>query len=96
MRDYKRERLLESPERRKKRALRNKARRAFLRSGKVKKGDKNTDIDHRKPLRSGGSTAASNLRLRNASANRADNGGKGGRPKAPKRIPKSSKHLKGA
>ena len=48
--------------------------------GKVKKGD-GKDIDHKKPLRSGGSKSLSNTRVRSTSANRSDNGGKGGRPK---------------
>lgn len=37
------------------------------------------DIDHKKPLRSGGSNAKSNTRVRSRSANRADNGKTGGR-----------------
>jgi len=67
-------------EQKKKRAARNKVRRAALKKGTVKKGD-DKDIDHVNPLRSGGSTAKSNTRVRSRSANRADNGGKGGRPK---------------
>jgi hypothetical protein len=92
-RDYKRERLLEKPERRKKRALRNKARRLMMRKGKATKGD-GKDVDHIKALRNGGTTTPSNIRLRSAKANRADNGGTGGRPKKPKAIPRSSRHLK--
>lgn len=92
-RDYKRERLLESPERRKKRAQRNKARRMMMRKGKVKKGD-GKDVDHKKPLRSGGTTTDKNIRVRSSKANRSDNGGKGGRPKKAKTIPRSSSHLK--
>ena len=70
-------------EQKKKRAARNKARREMEK--KVGKSAlKNKDVDHKKPLRSGGSTSASNTRVRSKSANRADNGGKGygrGRPK---------------
>lgn len=69
-----------SAEQKKKRAQRNTARRRAVASGKAKKGD-GKDIDHKKPLRSGGSNAKSNTRVRSRSANRADNGGKGGRPK---------------
>jgi hypothetical protein len=69
-----------SSEQKKKRAQRNTARRRAVASGKVKKGD-GKDIDHKKPLRSGGSNAKSNTRVRSRSANRADNGGKGGRPR---------------
>lgn len=72
-----------SPEVKKKRAMRNKARRRAIAEGKAKKGD-GKDIDHKKPLRSGGSNAKSNTRVRSRSANRADNGGKGGRPKGSK------------
>lgn len=69
-----------SPAVKKKRAARNKARRAAEKAGKVRKGD-GKDIDHKVPLRSGGSTSVSNTRVRSASANRADNGGTGGRKK---------------
>jgi hypothetical protein len=64
----------------KKRAQTNKARRQAEADGKVKKGD-GKDVDHIKPLRDGGSNAKSNLRVRDRSANRSDNGGRGGRPK---------------
>ncbi len=46
--------------------------------GKVKKGD-GKDVDHKKPMRSGGKTTSGNLRVRSRSANRADNGKRGGR-----------------
>ena len=68
------------PEQKKNRAARNKARRAAVASGKVKKGS-SKDIDHKKPLRNGGSKSLSNTRVRSKTANRADNGGRGGRPK---------------
>jgi len=48
---------------------RHKARRAFIKAGKVHKGDK-MDIDHIKPLYKGGSNAPSNWRIRTAHANR--------------------------
>jgi len=55
----------------KKRVLRNKARREMLRiHGKA--ALKGMDIDHKKALSAGGSGAMSNLRIRPASANRAD------------------------
>ena len=79
-RDYKREYATESPKRRKDRAERNKARRLAKKKGMVKKGD-GKHVDHKKPLRSGGKTTKSNIRVRSSSANSADNGGKGGRPK---------------
>lgn len=93
MRDYTRERLLESPQRRKKRALRNKARRLMIRKGLASVGD-GKDIDHKKPLRSGGLSNIANLRVRSTKTNRADNGGRGGRPKKRKKIPTTSSHLK--
>ena len=71
------------PEQKKKRAQRNKARREAIKEGRVKKGD-GKDVDHKKPLRRGGSNAKSNTRVRSKSANRADNGsrpGVGGRKK---------------
>lgn len=62
-RDYVQERLNESPQRRKDRAKRNKARRELMREGKVKKGDGKV-VDHKVPLSKGGSTARSNLRVK--------------------------------
>lgn len=68
------------PEQKKNRAKRNKARRNAISDGKVKKGD-GKDVDHKKPLRNGGSNAKSNQRVRSKKANRSDNGGTGGRKK---------------
>lgn len=64
----------------KKRVKRNKARRHAIKDGRVKKGD-GKDIDHKKPLRSGGSNSKSNTRVRSRSANRSDNGNKRNRTK---------------
>ena len=60
------------PEQVKNRAERVKARRMMEKTGAVTKGD-GKDIDHKKPLRSGGTTTKSNLRVRSKSANRSDN-----------------------
>lgn len=68
------------PEQKKNRAARNKARREAEKDGRVKKDD-GKDVDHKEPLRSGGSTHKSNTRVRSKSANRADNGKTGGRKK---------------
>lgn len=45
-----------TPEQRRKRSERNKARRAAEKSGKVRKGD-GKEVDHKKPLRKGGTNA---------------------------------------
>lgn len=81
-RNYKREYELyhSSPEQKKKRAKRNAARRQAERDGRVRKGD-GKDIDHKRPLRAGGGNSKGNLRVRDKSENRADNGGAGGRPR---------------
>ena len=55
----------------KNRAQRNKARRMMIREGVAAKGD-GKDVDHIKPMKSGGTSARSNLRMRSKSANRAD------------------------
>ena len=68
------------PDQKKKRAKRNAARRQAEKDGKVRKGD-GKDVDHKKPLRSGGSNSKSNLRVTSKSSNRSRNGGKGGRPR---------------
>jgi hypothetical protein len=58
-------------EQKKNRAQRNKARRLMIREGKAAKGD-GKDVDHITPLRSGGTSTKSNLRIRSKSANRSD------------------------
>lgn len=80
-RDYKREAALESPARRRARAQRNKARRDVARQLTEKHGAavaakmmEGKDVDHKKPLSQGGSANSKNLRLRDASENRADKG----------------------
>jgi hypothetical protein len=63
-----------TPEQIKKRSERNKARRLMEKKlGKAAIAGK--DIDHRKPLRDGGSNKASNLRVRSVHANRGDTRG---------------------
>lgn len=81
-RNYKREyeKYHGKPKQKKERATRNAARKKAEKKGTVKKGD-GKDIDHKKPIRSGGGNGKGNTRVRSKSANRADNGGKGGRPK---------------
>ena len=71
-RDYKAEYQAHhsSDKAKKDRAARNKAARA--------KGQPGKDVDHKTPLRSGGSKALSNTRVRSVSANRSDNGHKKG------------------
>jgi 5-methylcytosine-specific restriction endonuclease McrA len=77
-RDYVQERLNESPKRKKQRLLRDKARRQLMKEGKVKKYD-GKDVDHKKPLSKGGANERSNLRVRDASANRSyERNSKGG------------------
>ena len=73
-RDYKKEyaEYQGKPEQIKKRAERVKARRMMEKTGSATKGD-GKDVDHIKPMRSGGTSAKGNLRMRSKSANRADN-----------------------
>ena len=62
-----------NPKEKAKRRLRNKARYALTKKyGKAKMRGK--DVNHKKPLRSGGSNKRSNLELMPFSKNRADNG----------------------
>lgn len=58
-----------TPEQIKKRSQRNKARRTMEKAGKVSKGD-GKDVDHKKPIRSGGSNSKKNLRVQSKSTNR--------------------------
>jgi hypothetical protein len=78
-RDYKKEykNYHGKPKQRKERAARTAARELMIKKGKVKKGD-GKDIDHKKPLRNGGSKGINNLRVRDRSSNRSDNGHKDG------------------
>lgn len=70
-RDYKKEYARDhaSPEAKKDRAARNKARREAEAAGKVHKGD-GKEVDHIKPLSKGGSNAPSNRRVVTREVNR--------------------------
>ena len=57
------------PEEKKKRAMRNAARRKLMEEGGVHKGD-GKDVDHRRMLKDGGSNARSNLRVVSQKTNR--------------------------
>ena len=72
-RDYKKEyaEYHGKPEQVQNRAERVKARRMMEKTGAVTKGD-GKDVDHKKPLRSGGTTTKSNLRVLSVKANRGD------------------------
>ena len=59
-----------TPEVKKKRAARNKARRMMEAEGLVRKGD-GKDVDHKRPLSKGGATTRGNIRVKDASANRS-------------------------
>jgi hypothetical protein len=59
-----------SEEQKKKRAMRNAARREAEKKGLVKKGD-GKDVDHKTPLAKGGNNASGNLRVVPASKNRS-------------------------
>ena len=76
-RNYKREyeTFHGKPEQRKRRSKRVLARRKLEKEGRVKKGD-GKDVDHKRPLRHGGTNNDSNLRVRDKSSNRAENGKK--------------------
>lgn len=58
-------------EQKKKRAQRNKARRMMIKEGVAAKGD-GKDVHHIKPMKNGGTSTRSNLRMRSKSANRSD------------------------
>lgn len=77
VRDYKHEYASyhAKPEQVKKRAMRNQARRDLAEEGRVHKGD-GKDVDHKRPLRSGGSNAKSNLRVTSVEKNRGWRKGK--------------------
>ncbi len=69
VRDYKQENKYKStPEQIHRRVLRNQARREMLAKGRVHIGD-HKEVDHIKPLDTGGSGGSSNLRVVSASRN---------------------------
>lgn len=57
------------------RVKRNQARATMEKAGKVTKGD-GKDVDHKKPLKKGGSNGASNLAVKSETANRGWRKGK--------------------
>ena len=59
-----------SPEAKKDRAARNKARRKAMKEGRVKKGD-GKELDHKVPLSKGGSRSTSNTRVVSRKTNRS-------------------------
>lgn len=69
--DYKKhyEEYQGTPEQIRKRSLRNQARRELEKEGLVRKGD-GKDVDHKTPLRAGGSNYKKNLRVIDAGRNR--------------------------
>lgn len=70
-RDYAKEyaRYHGKPEKIKERAQRNAARKTMVKAGAAKKGD-GKDVDHAKPIRSGGGNSRSNLRMSTVAKNR--------------------------
>lgn len=77
MRDYKHEyeTYHGKPQQKKNRAKRNAARRVMEKEGCVSKGD-GKEVDHKKPIRSGGGNDRSNLRVATKAENRAWRKGK--------------------
>ena len=78
-RDYKKEyaEYHGSEEQKKKRAQRNAARREAIKDGRAKKGD-GKDVDHKKPIREGGTNAKGNTRVVDAEKNKGWRKGKKG------------------
>jgi len=69
-RDYSYDKAYQSsPEQKKNRAKRNKARAEAIKDGRVRVGDKK-DLDHKKPLSKGGSNKKSNTRVVSRKYNR--------------------------
>ena len=65
------------PENVEKRVDRNRARRHAIADGKAKVGD-GKDVDHKKPLKNGGTNAKSNLAVKEKTENRGWRKGKSG------------------
>lgn len=70
-RDYTKDKAYAAkPEQKKNRAKRNAARSTMIKAGKTKVGD-GKDVDHKKPLKNGGSNNKSNLRVVSQKKNRS-------------------------
>lgn len=65
------------PDQVEKRVKRNQARAELMKDGKVAKGD-GKDVDHKKPLKNGGTNAKSNLAVKGKTENRGWRKGKSG------------------
>lgn len=78
-RDYKKEyrEYHGTEEQKKNRAQRNAARRKAISEGRAKKGD-GTDVDHKRPIREGGTNAKGNTRVVAADKNKGWRKGKKG------------------
>ncbi len=78
-RDYKAEyaNYHSKPEQIENRSQRNKARRELAKDGRVKKGD-GKDVNHKTPIKSGGSNSKANLEVTSKTANRGWRKGKSG------------------
>jgi len=59
--------------------LRKQARRKAIKEGRVKSGDKTRDVDHKRPLASGGKNTKGNTRVMSSSTNRSKGGKVGGK-----------------
>ncbi len=79
-RNYVKERKNEPPKRKEDRKKRGRARYAAIKAGKVRVGDGKV-VDHKKPLKKGGSNKKSNLQVTSAKASHKQ-GGKAGNAKA--------------
>ena len=77
-RDYKKEykEYHSTPEQKKNRAMRNKARATLAKEGKVKKGD-GMEVDHKNPLSKGGTNCSRNWKVVTKEENRKKGNKKG-------------------
>lgn len=57
------------PEEKRKRAIRNAARKKAIKEGRVKRGDKMKHVDHKKPISKGGGNGSKNLQVLSARQN---------------------------
>lgn len=87
-RNYERERLLESPQRKAARNERTKARNKLITQGKRAVGDGKV-VNHKKPLSRGGSTASSNLGTHSNKQSHTEGGKLQTKAQKGKRHPKS-------
>lgn len=83
--EARRQRKYQTPEAKRRRAMRMRARRRAVKEGRVKPGD-GKELDHKRPLIKGGSNARSNTRVTSRKKNRQRGAALANKSKRPRSV----------